>query len=143
MTASAVDASVAVKWVVAEDGSEQASRLLADEVTLVAPDLIYTEVANTLWKKVRRGEVDEGLVRKALGLLIELDLVVLPSPEVVETALEWATALSHPVHDCLYLAAAQAGSCRVVTADEAFVARVADPNLAAPLSSYRIDTRSP
>ncbi len=39
-----VDASVALKWFVAEDGSTRAAALLAGPELLVAPDLIEDEV---------------------------------------------------------------------------------------------------
>ena len=64
-----VDASVAVKWLVAEDGSDAADRLLTDGDDLYAPRLMTSEVANTLWRKVRLGEIKRGTVS---------DLVVLP-----------------------------------------------------------------
>ena len=51
-----VDASVAIKWVVEEEGSEAAAGLL-DGSTLAAPDFLIPECANILWKKVRRGEL--------------------------------------------------------------------------------------
>jgi predicted nucleic acid-binding protein len=50
-----IDASVAVKWVVPEPGSERAELLL--DRGLVAPDLLFAECANILWEKVRRGEL--------------------------------------------------------------------------------------
>ena len=50
-----IDANVAVKWVVTEPGSELADPLL--DCALVAPDLLFAECANILWKKVRRSEL--------------------------------------------------------------------------------------
>ena len=49
-----VDASVALKWVIEEDGSEAAGALLLEE-PLAAPDLLIVECANVLWAKARRG----------------------------------------------------------------------------------------
>jgi Hydantoinase B/oxoprolinase len=49
------DASIAVKWVVPEHSSERAP--LLHDYGLVAPDLLFAECANILWKKVRRGEL--------------------------------------------------------------------------------------
>jgi predicted nucleic acid-binding protein len=43
MTGYVVDASVAVKWLVSEDYSEQAAGLLDGHSTLVAPDLLFAE----------------------------------------------------------------------------------------------------
>ena len=53
-----VDASVAVKWLVAEEGSDAADRLLTDGDDLYAPRLMASEVANALWRKARLGEIE-------------------------------------------------------------------------------------
>ncbi len=57
-----VDASVAVKWLIAEDGSDAAALLLMDGDDLHAPRLMASEVANALWCKIRKGEVERGQV---------------------------------------------------------------------------------
>ena len=51
MKGAVIDASVAVKWFIPEIHSQTAVKLLAGKKTLYAPDLIYAEVGNTLWKK--------------------------------------------------------------------------------------------
>ena len=53
-----IDASVAIKWVVPEAGTEEAVELLG-RGGLVAPDLLFAECANILWKKVRNGELQK------------------------------------------------------------------------------------
>ena len=53
-----VDASVAVKWLITEEWTEESRRLLAASIDRHAPDLILAETANVLWKKARRGEID-------------------------------------------------------------------------------------
>lgn len=58
----AVDASIALKWVIEEDGSEEAGALLLEE-TLAAPDLLMIECANVLWAKARRGALTRDLAR--------------------------------------------------------------------------------
>jgi predicted nucleic acid-binding protein len=55
-----VDASIALKWVIEEDGSEEAGALLLEE-TLAAPDLLMIECANVLWAKARRGALTRDL----------------------------------------------------------------------------------
>jgi predicted nucleic acid-binding protein len=52
-----VDASVVIKWFVPEVHSDAARRLLERSHQYVAPDLLYAETANAIWKKVRRGEL--------------------------------------------------------------------------------------
>ena len=46
-----VDASVAIKWLVEEEGSETATRLLEGNHELHAPRLMVSEVTNALWRK--------------------------------------------------------------------------------------------
>ncbi|MCP5012242.1 MAG: type II toxin-antitoxin system VapC family toxin [Aestuariibacter sp.] len=51
-----VDASVAMKWFVPEELSQEALTYLKDEHELLTPDLLWPEFANIAWKKVRRVE---------------------------------------------------------------------------------------
>jgi hypothetical protein len=55
MSGYVVDASVAVKWLVTENFSEQAARLLDEELTLIAPELLFAQAGNALWAMCRRG----------------------------------------------------------------------------------------
>jgi predicted nucleic acid-binding protein len=50
-----IDASIAIKWVVEEDGTAEAL-VLRQKAKLIAPDLLVAECANIFWKKVQRGE---------------------------------------------------------------------------------------
>ena len=54
-----VDASVAVKWFIAEQWTEESRKLLAGRIDRHAPDLILAETTNVLWKKARRGEIKD------------------------------------------------------------------------------------
>src|SRR5215212_8217090 len=63
-----VDASVVIKWFVPEAGSDAASRLLASEHRLEAPDLLFAEIANVVWKKILRGQLT-----RAEGQLLVID----------------------------------------------------------------------
>ncbi|WGV26287.1 type II toxin-antitoxin system VapC family toxin [Halotia branconii] len=51
-----LDASIAIKWFVPEVHSDAARRLLASNHTFFVPDFFFAEIANVLWKRVRRGE---------------------------------------------------------------------------------------
>ena len=53
-----VDASIAVKWLIHEDDSHVADRLLEGGHRLFAPQLMTLEVGNVLWNKTRRGELE-------------------------------------------------------------------------------------
>jgi predicted nucleic acid-binding protein len=116
VTTWVVDASVAIKWVVDEPGTEEA--LLLRRHRLVAPDLLVPECANILWKKVRRGELSDAEAMLAARLLQRAEVELEPMRGLLEPATKLAIALDHPAYDCLYLALAEALSCALVTADE-------------------------
>lgn len=118
-----IDASVAVKWVVPETGSENAERLL--DHRLAAPDLLYAECANILWKKVRRGELSIDEAEIAAQALENADLAPHSTRLYLAAALAIAAALDHPAYDCIYLALAEALSLRFVTADRMLVRKIA------------------
>ncbi len=122
MNTLVIDASIAIKWVVEEDGTDLALAL-RQKARLMAPDLIVAECANILWKKVQRKELsnDEALIAARLLPSAEIELV--PSRALMESATRLAIKLDHPAYDCLYLALAVENGCRFVTADERLVSK--------------------
>ena len=132
MTRLVIDASIALKWVVQEDGTNQAL-VLRQHAKLIAPDLLVPECANILWKKVQRKELarDEALL--AARLLQGAEIELLPTRSLLEQAARIAIELDHPAYDCLYLALAMENGCRFVTADERFIRKLGQ----GPRSPYR------
>ena len=122
-----VDASVAIKWLVAETDSKRADRLLLHE--LCAPGFLYLECANALWRFVRRGEATVEQAREKLRALHRLDISQVPQSDLVHRALKIACTLDHPTYDCLYLAAAERENARVVTADTRLLNKLAASTL--------------
>ena len=130
ITAAVVDASVAVKWVVNEHGSDRAQSL--STARLEAPDLLLIECANILWKKVRAHDLTRPDAASRLELLRQAPISLADSRSLLDAALVLSFDLSHPVYDCIYLALALAREVPLVTADVRLVAaarkmkRVAD-----------------
>ena len=120
-----VDASVAIKWAVEENQHAAARALVTGGDELVAPDFIVFEVANILWKKARRGEISRQQAMVALPGIRSVFSRLVPAVVLADSALALAAELGHPVYDCLYLAAAQSESARIVTADRRFLKAVA------------------
>jgi len=115
-----VDASVAVRWVVPEEGSELAAALLQQSFRWLAPRLMLTEVASALRRKVVEGELSTEVALEALDVLMtELGSVIeLAADEtVMPLALTLALSLEHKLPDCVYLALAERTGADLVTAD--------------------------
>lgn len=130
--ACVVDASVALKWVLNEEGSEQAAALL-DGRRLHAPALLRIEAANALWVVTRRGGLTQDDAADALALIRRAPFAPLPDTlDPVPRAFDLAQLLDHPVYDCVYLALALALECPVVTADSRFVHTAAKVTETAP-----------
>lgn len=127
-----VDTSVALKWVVAEDGSDRAAAFLGGD--LVAPELLLSELGNALWKKVRKREID---VMQATAAFAEIAawLPIVTTIPVSSRGLEIALTLGHPVYDCLYLALAEATGWKILTADQRLLANCQDTVFATLLVS--------
>ena len=125
MTAFVIDASVVIKWMVDEPGSEHAVRLI-DGRTLSAPDLLTSECANILWKKVRRGELSKDEASLALELLVRADVELVPTRAIASHAMVLSLDLDHPAYDCMYLALALERGDAFVTAERRFVRLVSD-----------------
>jgi predicted nucleic acid-binding protein len=120
-----IDASIAVKWLVEEDGTPEALaiRTTAD---LLAPDVFVAECANVLWKKVRRGELRREEASVAARLLERADVELVPTRPFLAAATTLAIDLDHPAYDCFYLAIADAQDCRFVTADDRLLLKLAE-----------------
>lgn len=116
MTDLVIDASVAIKWVVEEEGTSNALSLRR-RYRLFAPDLLVAECANVLWKKVRRNELTTPEALLAARLLQRADVELAPMRSLLEPATSLAIALAHPAYDCTYLALAESLACNLVTAD--------------------------
>lgn len=120
MTAFVVDASVIIKWVVQEEGSDAAVRLI-DGPILCAPDLLIPECINILWKKVRREELTRDEAMLAAELVMRADIELVPTRGLMPAALTLAIDLGHAAYDCTYLALALDRGLKFVTADGKFV----------------------
>jgi predicted nucleic acid-binding protein len=126
-----VDSSVALKWFVPELHSDRAASLLETRVQLAAPDLLYPEAGNIVWKKVGRGELQPDEGREVIAGLKRVPIAVVPSSVLLEAALEIALAHQRTVYDSLYVSLAVARDCDFVTADD----RLANALAAGPLGS--------
>ena len=117
-----VDASVALKWVVTEPGSEEAAALLdemaAGEVALLAPEHLVGEVANGLRKRVAQKVLTVEDACVALDAIEHLKLTFVGGAgrwfPCLPAALTWGIT----AYDALYVLLARDFDAVLVTADE-------------------------
>lgn len=118
-----IDASIAVKWLIEEEGTPLALALRC-RIKPIAPDLLTAECANILWKKVRRGELAQEEALLAARLLQAMEIELAPTRSLLEAATRIAIELDHPAYDCLYLAVTVDRNCRFVTADQRLLGKL-------------------
>lgn len=118
-----IDASVAVKWVFAEDGTELADDMLRSENERIAPDFLLLEISNVLRTKLMRAQMDEVGLRAGYAFVKASISCFVPDGSLADRALELAAECGHSVYDCMYLACAERERTTLVTADRRFVER--------------------
>lgn len=119
-----IDSCVAVKWVVREDYSDKAIELLQADLHLVAPDIVLTEIANALWKNVKRGLVSAEQAKVRLNDMPGFFNRLLTTPDLVADAFALGNTADVPIYDCIYVVAARRIGARLVTADTKLIAKL-------------------
>lgn len=132
MTTVVVDASVVVKWFVPEIHSEAARAWLDAPLSFFAPDLLFAETANTIWKKTRRDELPSADARRLVADIARIPVGAVACRALAEDAHALATATGRSVYDSMYLALAVRLDSQLVTADDRLVAGVGRVNALAP-----------
>jgi predicted nucleic acid-binding protein len=126
-----VDASLAFKWLVEEEHSDNAHAVLlswdTQDIGLAAPHFMPVEVTNALHRRVLRGDMTVEVASDLIEGLLSSRLELHETPHMHARALELASQLHQgAVYDAHYLALAETLGCDLWTADEKFY-RVASP----------------
>ena len=112
-----LDASVAVKCFLDEEGSAAARRAVAERADWIAPDLIFLEVASVALKAMRRGLLDSAqgarMVAGVGSLLVETIAVM----ELSDAAFQLAADHGFSAYDAAYLVLAERRGGQLLTAD--------------------------
>jgi len=115
-----VDASVAIKWVYAEELSANALRV-RNRYRLIAPELFLAECANILWKKVRHGELADNEAIVSAAAIARAGIEVVSMTALTADAMRLALELDHPAYDCFYVALCRLQGIPLVTADDRLI----------------------
>jgi predicted nucleic acid-binding protein len=102
---------------------EHALRLatkLEEVVVVTAPDLFCSEVANSLWKYVRAGDLDLDLAMIRLEQGIGLVAGLVPERTLAPEALVAAAQHKRSAYDMMYAVLARRSGATVITMDRSF-----------------------
>ena len=128
-----IDASVLVKFYVPEILSDKAERLLArvehGDIMLLAPDLIYPEVGNILWKKQRLKELTHSEVEEITDAIVSLPLKIEASKPLLPLAVNLGQEYGITVYDAIYISMAKVYETTMMTADKKLTDALTKTNL--------------
>ena len=118
-----VDASVALKWFLAdEEYGTKAVNLLSDYISgkldLIAPSLLEYEVLNGLLIAGKRGRIKEEEILSALDGFSNLELTLKHISQLSMQVFKFCRIYNCSVYDAAYLAVAVSESVPLLTADE-------------------------
>ena len=126
MSVFVVDASVVIKWFVPEIHSEAARRWLDVSHDYIAPDSLFPEVGNVVWKKVRRKELEETEGRQLVMDLAQVAVETVATRSLLQDGLALALTAGITVYDAMYLTLAVRLETEVITGDERFADKIAE-----------------
>ena len=130
-----IDASVAAKFYFAEEGCDLAAAALRESDTLIAPDLLFVEMASIAAKKVRRGLASKEESARAVLSIGKILEEIVPSYGLAQEAFNLAAEHGFSSYDGTYIALAEARRCQVLTADLRLVRRARQVGLSELLVS--------
>jgi predicted nucleic acid-binding protein len=119
-----LDASVAIKFYIAESDSGSALQWLAGGTEFIASDLLLIETAQALLRHHREGRLSRSALDEAIGDLIDIVGTTHRAAELLPEAVDLAQRLVHRLHDWVYLALAIRSGCGLLTADEVLARKI-------------------
>ncbi len=119
-----IDSGVAVKWFIEEDDSHIVQLIYdeyeSDNLSFLAPDLIYAEFGNIVWKKLIFRNLDSEDANFAVQRFKKISFTLTPTTSLFNDAFKIAVRYKRTFYDSLYLALSVRENCGFVTADEKF-----------------------
>jgi predicted nucleic acid-binding protein len=113
-----IDASVAVKWFIAEDRSAEAQRILSADADLIAPTSILYEIFHALWDGARTGRLPANRLSELADVVPTPFALLVPMEQLYAAAAAIAQSQALAIYDCAYVALAQREHAELITADE-------------------------
>jgi predicted nucleic acid-binding protein len=116
-----LDASAALRVVLASPDAEEAVGTLERASLVLAPSLFASETANALWKLGSKGLLPSEVLAERWEMAMALPDRLCPDQDLAVEALSEAARHGHPVYDLLYVVLARREGCRVMTFDRRLI----------------------
>jgi predicted nucleic acid-binding protein len=118
-----LDASVALKWYLADEGDsaealDLLNRHISDELEIMAPALLQYEVINGLMVARKHGRIREEIIISAIEGFVKLGLRFLALSDHYSRIVYYCKTYSRSAYDASYLALAEAEQIPFITADQ-------------------------
>jgi predicted nucleic acid-binding protein len=121
-----IDSSALVKYFSREENWEKIRDLMQEGV--ITLDLAIKEIANSLWKKVIKGEMDSNIALKILRDLIEEKPIIIEDQnKYLQEAFILAIRYKITIYDALFISLAKNLNKELITCDKV-QAKVASQN---------------
>ena len=114
-----LDASAAIEVVLGQGKAPEFERLLGEADQVLAPDLIVSEVVNTIWKYHQFQNLSLNTCDRAIEFAMGLLDVLVPCKELYREAFLLARSARQPAYDMFYLALARREDAGFLTTDQA------------------------
>ncbi|HEX6981262.1 MAG TPA: type II toxin-antitoxin system VapC family toxin [Balneolaceae bacterium] len=113
-----IDASVAIKWLFLEKGSERSEKLLDEFSFFFVPDLFLIELDAVITKKVRQRKIEVSEAPYKIQQVRRLPYKLIRYENISGLSCELATSLAVTLYDATYLATAIENHAVLYTADQ-------------------------
>ena len=114
-----IDASIAVKWFLNEEDTNEALKIrdahVNGEIVIIVPDLIFLEALNALKYKKLDKESLNNVNENLWGLQLHVEKM---NPYILDKAISISLEYDLTLYDSMYAAISQIHSCPLITADK-------------------------
>jgi predicted nucleic acid-binding protein len=114
-----IDASVAVKFILKEEGWNKIADFL--KAGTISVDLVIKETVNAIWKRVMRKEIsleEAKSMFEAMKEILNKAVIIENEMDYIDEAFEISIRQNITVYDSLYIALAKKKKLELLTADE-------------------------
>jgi len=138
-----IDASVAARFLLTEELSSNAELVLEEFmngfIELAAPELIFYEIGNTLWKALKQGSINLQEAKEKISYFLDLKIKIIElNKEDHEKIIEWSSKNNATYYDSTYVIASKKVKGILLTADDTLYEKANKETSTIHLKNYKV-----